>query len=128
MSLFLALLASAILPGPISGDFDHDGKTDTARILLGGGGPYVLEISRGAAPKTPVRIDLGRYAPDYLVPAENGGKVATACGKGLGAKTDPCPRPSVQVTRGDLLLGASEASEAVLIWDGQTFRQEWLSD
>ncbi|PIB96030.1 hypothetical protein [Caulobacter sp. X] len=128
MSLFLALLVSAILPGPISGDFDHDGKTDTARIHRAGDGGYVLEISRGAAPGAPARIDLGRSAPNYMVPAENGGVVATVCGKGLGAKTDPCPRASVQVTRGDLLLGASEASEAVLIWDGQTFRQDWLSD
>jgi hypothetical protein len=128
MSVFLALFLSTVLPGPISGDFDHDGKTDTARILRAGGGPYVLEISRGAAPKTPVRIDLGRYAPDYMVPAKNGGKVATACGKGSGPDNAPCPRASVQVTRGDLLFGTSEASEAVLIWDGQTFREDWLSD
>lgn len=128
MSVFLALLVSTILPGPISGDFDHDGKTDTARILRADGGAYVLEISRGAAPKTPVRIDLGPHAPDYMVPAKNGGKVATACGKGSGPSTDPCPRASVQVTRGDLLFGASEASKAVLIWDGLTFRQDWLSD
>ncbi|WP_299008280.1 hypothetical protein [uncultured Caulobacter sp.] len=127
MPLFLVLLVSAILPGPISGDFDHDGKADTARILRAGGG-YILEISRGAAPKAPARIDLGRYAPNYMVPAENSGAVATACGKGAGAKTDPCPRASVQVTRGDLLFGSAEASEAVLIWDGRTFRQDWLSD
>ena len=128
MPLFLALLASAVLPGPISGDFDHDGKADTARILRAGDGGYVLEISRGAAPKAPVRLELGRYAPNYMVPAKNGGVVATSCGKGAGPDTDPCPRKSVQVTRGDLLLGAAEASEAVFIWDGQTFRQDWLSD
>ena len=33
MPLLLALLVSTILPGPISGDFDHDGKIDTARGL-----------------------------------------------------------------------------------------------
>lgn len=127
MSLFLSLLAAAVLPGPISGDFDHDGKTDTARLVRAGGG-YALEVSRGAAPKAPVRIELGRHAPNYMVPAEKSGARATSCGKGAGARTEPCPRASVQVTRGDLLFGSAEASEAVLIWDGQTFRQDWLSD
>ncbi|MDR6626362.1 hypothetical protein [Caulobacter segnis] len=128
MPLFLALLAAAVLPGPISGDFDHDGKADTARILRAGERGYVLEISRGAAPKAPVRIELRRYPPNYMVPAENSGAVATSCGKGVGARTEPCPRASVRVTRGDLLFGSAEASEAVLTWDGRTFRQDWLSD
>ena len=126
--MFLLLLVSAILPGPISGDFDHDGKADTARIVRAGEGAHVLEIVRGAAPDAPVRIELGRYAPDYIVPAENSGAVATSCGKGGGANTDPCPRKSVQVTRGDLLVGAAEASESVFIWDGHAFRRDWLSD
>ncbi|MEW6391944.1 MAG: hypothetical protein AB1542_16220 [Pseudomonadota bacterium] len=126
--MFLLLLVSAILPGPISGDFDHDGKADTARIVRAGEGAHVLEIVRGAAPDAPVRIELGRYAPDYIVPAENSGAVATSCGKGVGANTDPCPRKSVQVTRGDLLVGAAEASESVFIWDGHAFRRDWLSD
>jgi hypothetical protein len=126
--MFLLLLVSAILLGPISGDFDHDGKADTARIVRAGDGAHVLEIVRGAAPDAPVRIELGRYAPDYMVPAENSGAVATSCGKGVGANTDPCPRKSVQVTRGDLLVGAAEASESVFIWDGHAFRQDWLSD
>jgi|SRR3990167_8669927 len=126
--MFLLLLVSAILPGPISGDFDHDGKADTARIVRAGDGAHVLEIVRGAAPDAPVRIELGRYAPDYIVPAENSGAVATSCGKGVGANTDPCPRKSVQVTRGDLLVGAAEASESVFIWDGHAFRRDWLSD
>lgn len=128
MSLLLSLLVAAVLPGPINGDFDHDGKADTARIVRAGDGAHVLEIVRGAAPGAPVRIALGRYAPDYMVPAKNGGVVATSCGKGEGAKTEPCPRKSVQVTRGDLLVGTAEASESVLIWDGQTFRRDWLSD
>lgn len=128
MLAFLALFLSATLPGPISGDFDHDGKVDTARIVREGRDVYFLEISRGGAPGLPVRISLGLHPPDFMVPAKNGGAVATACGKGAGAKSDPCPHPSVQVTRGDLMLGSAEASESVLIWDGQTFRQEWLSD
>jgi len=40
--MFLLLLVSAILPGPISGDFDHDGKADTARIVRAGEGAHVL--------------------------------------------------------------------------------------
>ena len=128
MSLLLSLLVVAVLPGPINGDFDHDGKADTARNVRAGDGAHVLEITRGAAPAAPVRIALGRYAPDYMVPAKNGGVVATSCGKGEGAKTEPCPRKSVQVTRGDLLVGTAEASESVVIWDGQTFRRDWLSD
>lgn len=138
MSAFLALLLwsnvvaagpiSGGLPGPINGDFDHDGKIDTARIVRETGDVYFLQIARGAAPGKPVRVSLGQHPPDFMVPAKNGGVVTTACGKGLGAKSDPCPRPSVKVTRGDLMLGATESSQSVLIWDGQTFHEEWLSD
>jgi hypothetical protein len=129
LALLLATsLPSTRLPGPISGDFDHDGKADTATIVREGRDVYFLRITRGAAPSAPVRLRLGLNPPDLMVPAKNSGSVATACGKGVGAKSDPCPHTSVQVTRGDLLLGSSEASQSVLLWNGQTFRQEWLAD
>jgi len=132
ITLLALLLATNLLPtglpGPISGDFDHDGKVDTATIVREGRDVYVLRVARGAAPGAPVRLSLGLNPPDFMVPAKKGGSVATACGKGVGAKSAPCPRTSVQVTRGDLLLGASEASQSVILWDGQAFRQEWLTD
>ena len=128
MLAFAVLLLSSSLPGPISGDFDHDGKADTAAIVREGRDVYFLQITRGAAPTAPVRVGLGTNPPNYMVPAKKDGVVPTACGKGAGAKDAPCPHASVQVTRGDLLFGASEASESVLVWDGRTFRREWLTD
>ena len=121
-----AVLSLASLPS-LSGDFDHDGRRDTAELVKVAEG-YRLMIRRGAAASRPLTVmSLTDPANFYLGKAQ-GGEFATACGKGIGAKSDPCPRASVQVTRGDLLLGSSEASQSVLLWDGQTFRQEWLTD
>lgn len=128
MLAFAVLLLSSSLPGPISGDFDHDGKADTAAIVREGRDVYVLRITRGAAPTEPVRVGLGLSPPDYMVPAKNGGVLPTACGKGAGAKDAPCPKTSIQVTKGDLLLGSSEASQSVLLWDGHAFERTWLTD
>ena len=124
----LFLLGASSLPGPIQGDFDHDGLTDTAQIARTGRDIYHLEITRGAAPGAPTRLPMHLSPPHYFKLADAQPATPTACGKGLGAKDHPCPRPKVDLKQGDLLFGYSEASEAAVLWDGKTFQVEWLSD
>jgi hypothetical protein len=128
MIAFLALLLASSLPGPVTGDFDHDGKPDTAEIVREGRDVYLLQITRGAAFGAPERVRLGLSAPDYMQAATRGGPTPTACGKGAGPADTPCPRTSVTVRPGDLTLGHAEASQAVLAWDGQSFSLEWVAD
>ena len=128
MLLPLLFLLAASIPGPIQGDFDHDGLTDTARISRTGRDIYKLEITRGAAPGILTSLSLQLSPPDYFKLASAQDGVATACGKGMGAKSQPCPHPKVDLKQGDLLFGYSEASEAAVLWDGGTFHIEWLTD
>lgn len=128
MITFLALLAASSLPGPIAGDFDHDGKRDTAAIIREGRDIYVLQVTRGARPGAPERVRLGLSPPDFMQLAKTGGPTPTACGKGAGAANTPCPHSSVTVREGDLTLGHAEASQAVLVWNGRGFSLEWVAD
>lgn len=129
MLLPLLLLLAASLPGPVQGDFDHDGLIDTARIRSTGSDAHDLEIIRGATPSHPTRVARLRAAPDYLqlnTTHEDG--VATACGKDLGTRRQPCPNPKVDLRKGDLVFGSAESSEAVVLWDGKRFQVQWLTD
>jgi len=128
MLLHLLIALASSLPGPVQGDFDHDGLLDTARIGQSSANVYHLEITRGAEPGVSHRLPLAGGAPDYLGLATARRGVATACGRGLGVGTQPCPNPKVDLRQGDLLFGHAESAEAAILWDGGTFRIEWLTD
>lgn len=128
MLLPITLLILAGSPASITGDFDHDGRPDVASIHRDGPEAYALSVKRGADPHRPLRLGLGRRAPDSLDLAPADSIQATACGKGLGAHDAPCPRATVAVLKGDLLLTHAEASQAVMKWDGRRFQLKWISD
>jgi hypothetical protein len=119
----LALLAAAVivLPAPVTGDFDGDGKPDTARLVqrVDGAG-YDLVISRGAGPRIIVT-----HVPDahnfYL---QTGWRRAGCIEP---KASTPCP-----VTRSTpkdfLVFGTEEASAAIATWNGQGFDIKWMSD
>lgn len=127
MIALLALFLASSLPGPVVGDFDHDGKPDRAEIVREGRDIYFLQITRGGAP-LPERVPLHLSPPDYMKVAEATQETPTACGKGAGPRNAPCPHPKIEVAKGDLLMGHAEASEAVVKWTGHDFRLEWLTD
>lgn len=126
--LLMVLFLLGGFPGPISGDFDHDGRQDVASIELEGRDVYFLNVRRGAAPDSPVRLFLGFSYPDKLTIAPREQSEVTVCAKGLGPGNRPCAPAKVTIRKGDLLLTRSEASQALMIWDGQAFRLEWISD
>jgi hypothetical protein len=122
------LLVAASLPAPLTGDFDHDGRSDVAAVVRESDTAYVLTVKRGAAPGAPAKLSLGRGFPEILETAQASAVEATACAKGAGAHNAPCPVKTVAIQKGDLLLTSPEASQAVMKWDGQAFRLEWISD
>ena len=123
------LLAATTALAPLKGDFDHDGRQDTAQIVSSDG-HYGLRITRGADPRHPVVVwDLGAAKPLYpFVVKARAGRFQTACGKGLGSDSDPCPHAWVTVKAGDLSFGIEESTGAVALWNGKRFDVEWLSD
>ena len=124
----IALILAASF-APLTGDFDHDGRRDTARIVTSGG-QYILRVTRGADPRHPITIwGLGPDKPrNTFVAATRAGRFQTACGKGEGSDRDPCHRAWVTLKAGDLSFGYEEASEAVAQWNGRRFVVDWLSD
>jgi hypothetical protein len=127
MTPFLAAaLSLASLPS-VSGDFDHDGKRDTAEVVKVAEG-YRLMLRRGAAAGKPlVLMSLTDPANFYLGTAQ-GGEFATACGKGFGAKGTRCARPRVTLKGNELAFGFREASDGVAIWKKGRFDLVWLTD
>jgi hypothetical protein len=117
----LALLAAAmtVLPSPVTGDFDGDGKPDTARLVqrINGAG-YDLVIARGAGPRIIIT-----HVPDAHNFYLQTGWHRVGC---IGRTSTPCP-----VTRSPkdfLVFGTEEASAATAIWNGQGFDIKWMSD
>ena len=124
----LILAATAHLAS-MTGDFDHDGRRDMARIVAVDG-QYALRVTRGADPRHPITVwTLGRGQPgNVFVNTTRAGRFQTACGKGEGGDSDPCPRTWVMLKDGDLSFGYPEASESVAQWNGRRFVVDWLSD
>ncbi|QJU59591.1 hypothetical protein HL653_19165 [Sphingomonas sp. AP4-R1] len=124
---FLAVaLSLASLPS-VSGDFDHDGKRDTAEVVKAAEG-YKLLLRRGAALGKPLTLmSLADPANFYLGTAQSG-EFATACGKGFGARGMRCNRPRVTLKGNELAFGFREASDGVAIWKGGRFDLVWLTD
>ncbi|MDO6413220.1 hypothetical protein Q4F19_02380 [Sphingomonas sp. BIUV-7] len=121
-----AALSLAALPS-VTGDFDHDGKRDTAELVKAAEG-YRVMIRRGADAGKPLFLmSLADPANFYLGKAQ-GGEFATACGKGLGTRGVRCDRPRVHLKGNELAFGYREASDGVAIWKGGRFDLVWLTD
>jgi hypothetical protein len=70
------------------------------------------------------REELGSL---YMDTAKSG-DWKTWCGKGGGDERDLCPRTSVRLKGGELIFGAAEASQSVVIWNKRRFEVILLSD
>lgn len=129
VSLFLAAVLAST-PAPVRGDFDHDGKPDSAHIVRWKPGLYHLVIRRGA-PGHPVAVIDTIKEEDlfnlFLTRAKPG-RWQTWCGKGGDEGDGPCRRKSVQLHGDTLAYGTKESSEAVALWTGRRFEVVWLSD
>ena len=123
-----ALMAALGAPAALHGDFDHDGKPDTAQIVRGASGERQLVIRRGAEAGPVLVRSLGTSAGDVFLEAAKPGHWPTACAKGLGRDDQPCPRKTIDTRGGELMFGTREASLWVVEWNGRTFESVALSD
>lgn len=120
----------AVLPAPVRGDFDHDGKPDLAEVVRGPHGTYKLVIQRGAVGH-PTEVLLTFPASElsgFFISKGKPGRWRTWCGKGGGSDDDPCPRKSVLLRGDTLTFGTEGASESVALWNGKRFKLVLLSD
>jgi hypothetical protein len=127
--LAAAAAVAATLPAPVSGDFDHDGNTDVAAVVEVNDG-YALVVRPGAAGRAPVTIASfsGGEAARTFVGKAAPGVLPTACAKGAGRATEPCPRKTVTLAGDVLDFGTDESTRAVALWTGKAFEVVWLED
>lgn len=117
------------VPGPIRGDFAHDGMPDVAEIVSGRRVSYHLIVHCGAVghPVLIVTTFTRNELPDFLTSAKPG-RWETWCGKGGGSDRDPCPRRFVRLRGHTLDFGHAESTKFVAIWTGRGFEVMQLSD
>jgi hypothetical protein len=125
---FLLAAAVAVLPAPVAGDFDRDGKSDLAEVVRGPESGYSLIVRRGAERRKPVSIASFNELAGVYVTTHPPGRQKTWCAKGGGPKTAPCPRIEVTLSGDTLAFGTAEASLLVATWNGRSFDVIALSD
>lgn len=130
VGLLLALAGEAPatrLPPAIHGDFDRDGRRDVARVIRRSGG-LLLEVTRASQPTRPLTVYRLRNVDEFELRRAKRGIVATACSKGLGPRSDPCPRKAVHISGDMIEFGYAEGSRALVPWTGSSFDVVWISD
>jgi hypothetical protein len=124
MLALIAAAALAALPAPATGDFDGDGRIDTARLVERTNGPgYDLVITRGSG-AAPIVVTHVSEAGNFYV---HSGRYRVACVELAGKTSKPCP-VTRRAPKDVVMFGTEEASAAMAIWNGQGFDVEWVSD
>ncbi|WP_309089659.1 hypothetical protein [Phenylobacterium sp.] len=118
----------AMSPAPVRGDFDGDGKIDTAEVTQSGRGQYELIVHLARDERAPVTVATFNELASLHVTTQRPGRHKTWCGKGGGPKDAPCPRREVTLSGDTLAFGTKEASLMVAIWNGESFDVIGLSD
>ena len=130
--MIVAVMASiaVLMPPPVHGDFDHDGRPDVAEVVSTRSGEYQLIVRHGdeARPVSVVMNLTAKQLANFYVTKAKPGRWKTWCGKGGGSNKDPCPRTHVTLTGDTLDFGTEEASQAVALWTGKAFEVVFLSD
>jgi hypothetical protein len=122
--LTLALVAASLVA---HGDFDLDGRRDTARMIRSRNGFAVVVEHRGGARQT---IYTGGYAlkDPFLAINNERGWVRTACGKGYDAACTRNSTNRIRLRGGELLFGERESSSFVVLHRRGHFAVLQLSD
>lgn len=106
----------------LTGDFDRDGRPDTARLVRSGA-TYDVVIQRaapGTAPDVVETITVDQ-ASNYFIVLATPGTYQTWCGKGGTTEEEPCPAKSLTLSGDVLVFGVPEVGESVAVWDGKRF-------
>ena len=122
------MTAATALPRPVQGDFDHDGKTDIARIVGTAKSGYSLIVERGANSRQPETVFQTRQLRGLFLDSARPGVYRTACDKKIGPDKVPCPIHHVRLDKRSLVFGYEEASSATIVWRRSRFVVVWLTD
>lgn len=120
--MFVALVAASLaLPAAITGDFDNDGRPDSARFVLDGAGAQ-LEIRLASRPDMAWRpadasVNEGNLYLRVIVPR----RPPPPCADQTGSS---CPAAAKLDA---IAFGTSETTLAVVMWTGTDFRTHWLT-
>lgn len=124
--LVAASLSAASNPVSLSGDFDGDGRTDSARII---GNALIVTFDRPAGPSDHVALVLPRGASSLKLSLVLSGRYETACGKGYLRATDCADAPrSVTIENDAINLFTPESANQYVYWTGDRFAAAWMSD
>jgi hypothetical protein len=118
----------------VKGDFDNDGKSDIAEILVNpSSNQFALFVKLSSAGKwqlvgQPYDVkSLDRLGIDYVKP----GKYETACGKGYGDYACAHGEPeSLKLSTPAIDMFYTESSDSIVYWDSATkaFREVLVGD
>ena len=118
----------------VKGDFDGDGKPDTAEILIN---PSSGKFALFARPSSTGKWQLVAETEDVKsidnvgIDLVNPGEYKTACGKGYGDYACAHGEPeSLKVSTSAIDIFHTESSDSIVYWDATTkaFREVLISD
>lgn len=125
-AMMMTLLAGQAISQPaVTGDFDRDGRPDSALIERSAAGKLSLIVRHGSGATSTVDADIGD-ATNFYFDRASPGQVATACADPRASRA-ACPGTALPSGDG-LLFGTREASGAVALWTGKRFESVWISD
>ncbi len=118
----------------VKGDFDGDGKSDVAEILINpSSSQFALFVKLSwtgewqLVGKPYDEKSLDRFGIDYVKP----GKYETACGKGYGDYACAHGEPeSLKLSTAAIDIFYTESSDSIVYWDAaiKAFREVLISD
>jgi len=114
----------------VEADFDGDGRTDRAAILLNDARRVFAPFVARAATGRYEQLDEGDRITslwNYTLEVEPPGTHETACARGHGDDRSPC-RKQVRNRWPALGFAVMESSYQIYFWDGRRFDNELLTD
>ena len=121
----LPALLAMVLPATVSGDFDHDGRPDSAAIEKRADGSFAVVITHAGGARSEL-TRLGADGRGVFLKLAAPGEIAVAC-DAPEAPVTACPKD--QLPDSDALaFGTDQGPEAVALWTGKQFALVWIED
>ena len=120
--MIVAMLVAASI---IHGDFDRDGRSDSARVVRTKHGSAITVTRANGQRETVYNGTIGDL---YLAINTDRGWIRTACGKGYDVSCSNRSPNRIRLHGGELLFGERESSDFVLLYRAGHFQVVQLTD